>query len=376
MKVLIAPNYFKGSLSAVEAVDVISEALNSADDDLDIDKCPLADGGDGTIDAVYSSRGGNLINIEVNDSLCRKINAAWLKLEDEYSTAVIEAARANGLSLLKPQEYNPFIATTYGVGEFITDALNHNCKKIIIGVGGSATNDAGYGALKALGVRFLDKNGKEISNDIRSFENLFNIDISGLRPDLKDAELYVATDVINPLTGKKGASYTYAKQKGASEEDIIVLDKLLSNFADVCQRIMGIDNRFYEGAGAAGGLAYGLNDIAGAGIINGFDMIAELINLEQRVCEADLVITGEGRLDEQTLWGKAPFRLARLAKKYNKPCIAIVGSSEKLPELDKYFKDIYSLADDNISTQQSMANAATLLKNLVIKNNQKILQDH
>ena len=374
MKVLIAPNYFKGSLSAVKAADIIFNALKLVCPDITTIVCPLADGGDGTIEAVHMVQDGSLMHIKVHDPLYRIIESSWLMI-DKYPTAIIESARANGLSLLKENEYNPFITTTYGVGEFINDAVNKGCKKIIVGVGGSATNDAGYGALRALGAKFLDINNQEIDKDISSFKNLFKIDISGLNPALKNAQILVATDVKNQLTGKNGASFTYAEQKGAKQEDLETLDNVLSRFADICAQEFGLDKRYEEGSGAAGGLSYGLAEILGAKIINGFDTVADLIGLEQKVKESDIVITGEGRIDQQTLWGKAPFRVAELAKKYEKPCIAIAGSIEENIDLSSYFKSVYTLLDMNISKQEAINRADELLKDLIIKNHNKILQN-
>ncbi|HBH19192.1 MAG TPA: glycerate kinase, partial [Cyanobacteria bacterium UBA9579] len=371
MKVLIAPNYFKGSLSAIQAADIISDALKLVYPDIITIKAPLADGGDGTVEAVHLAQGGELLNTRIHDPLDRPIDSKWLKLPN--LTAIIEAAKANGLSLLKEDEYNPFIATTYGVGEFINDALSQSCNKIIVGVGGSATNDAGFGALKSLGVKFLDKNNQEISNNVLALKNLAKIDISGINPALKHAQLLIATDVTNPLTGKDGASYTYAAQKGAKEENLKVLDDVLYHFADICTQELGIDKRYERGTGAAGGLSYGLAQISGAKIVDGFDTVADLINLEEKIKLSDIVITGEGRIDKQTLWGKAPCRVAQMAKKYNKPCIAIAGSVEKDIILDSYFRSIYSLVNQNTPKQEAINHAEELLYTLIKNNYKKLL---
>ena len=371
MKVLIAPNYFKGSLSAIQVADIISDALKSVHPDIIAIKAPLADGGDGTIESIHLAQGGELINTRIHDPLERPIDSKWLKLVD--LTAIIESAKANGLSLLNEDEYNPFIATTYGVGEFINDALSQSCNKIIVGVGGSATNDAGFGALRSLGVKFLDKNNQEINNDLLSIKKLAKIDFSGINPALKNAQILVATDVANPLTGKDGASFTYAMQKGAKEEDLKVLDDILSHFADICAQELGSDKRYERGAGAAGGLAYGLTEILGAKITDGFDTVADLINLEEEIRQSDVVITGEGRIDKQTLWGKAPFRVAQMAKKYNKPCIAIAGSVEKDIILDSYFRSIYSLMNQNTPKQEAINHAEEILYTLIKNNYKKLL---
>lgn len=374
MKILIAPNYFKGSLSATNAANIIADAIKTINKDIVTVKCPLADGGDGTIHAIHSVKDGKIINTQVNDPLNRKIHSSWLLLENN-STAIIESAKANGLSLLNPSEYNPFITSTYGVGEFILDAVKYDCRRIIIGVGGSSTNDAGYGALKALGVRFLDKSNKEIEDNVLDFSNLAGIDTAGLHPKLKETEILIATDVRNPLTGENGASYTYAKQKGANEQDLEILDSLLTYFADVCSREFNKDLRDKPGAGAAGGLSYGLAEVLEAKIVDGFDTVASLINLEATVRDSDIIITGEGRLDSQTLWGKTPFRVAQLAKQYNKPCIAIAGLIEDNFNTD-YFDKIYVLKRDNMSIQESMANAGELLRDIIVTNISSILKNY
>ncbi|MDD3013949.1 MAG: glycerate kinase [Candidatus Gastranaerophilales bacterium] len=362
MKILVAQNYFKGSLSALNAADIISSALKSLNSDLFIIKCPLADGGDGTIESIYSATGGELINTTVNDPLFRKIDAIWLK---QGKTAIIEAAKANGLTLLKPFELNPFKATTFGVGELILDSVRKGCNKVIIGVGGSATNDAGFGALRALGVRFLKRDNTEINYDIRSFLEISRIDTANIDPVLKDTKLIVATDVKNPLTGINGASMTFARQKGAKTENLSELDNLLTHFADVSSEYLEKDNRNITGAGAAGGIAYGLSEYLGAKTESGFDLISRLCGLEDKIKEADLVITGEGRLDEQSLWGKAPIKVAELAKKFNKTCIAVVGSMDTDFNWKKYYKVVYSLSDENTTVEYSIKNAVTLLEKVV-----------
>jgi len=365
MKILVAPNYYKGSLSALNATDTISNALKSKYRDIAVIKCPLADGGDGTLEAVYAASGGEFITACVNDPLFRKIDSVWLR---QGNVAIIESARANGLSLLKPVEYNPYKATTFGVGELILNAVQNGCNKIIIGVGGSATNDAGYGALRALGVKFFRKDNNEIDFDIRSFSEISKIDTTNVNPVLKNIEIIAATDVKNPLCGQTGASMTFAGQKGAMPENLSELDLLLTHFANVSSKYLNIDNRNIPGAGASGGLAYGLSEYLGAKIENGFDLISKICRLEEKVKEADLIITGEGRLDEQSLWGKAPIKVAELAKKFNKHCIAIVGTLDDKFDWNKHFQSVYTLANQNTSVEYAIKNADELITKVVQDN--------
>ena len=365
MKILLATNYLKGSLSAIEAANIIEKAALRVDKEIKVEKIPIADGGDGTLDAIKLYTDFEEKTAFVSDPLGRRISAKWLIInENAERTAIIEAAQACGLSLLKPEEYNPLKTTTFGVGELINQAVENNCKKIIITVGGSSTNDGGAGILQALGIKLLDKNNNSISQGGEGLKNLESIDISGLNPKLKDVKILVACDVKNPLCGKNGASFVYAPQKGANTEQVEILDKNLSNFANITAKTTGHDYRNLEGTGAAGGISFALKSFLNAELIDGFSFIADISKLEDKIKGSDFVITTEGRLDSQTLAGKAPFQVAQLAKKYNILTIIIAGSIEKGLNLENTgITEVFSMTDEAISLEDSIKNAPHHLEN-------------
>lgn len=367
MKILLATNYLKGSLSAIETANIIEKAALKDDKEIKITKVPIADGGDGTLDAIKLYTNFEEKTAIVTDPLGRKVPAGWLIINyKNEKTAVIEATKACGLSLLKPEEYNPLKTTTFGVGELINQAVESHCKKIILTIGGSSTNDGGAGILQALGIKLLDKNNNTIQLGGEGLENLEKIDVSGLNPKLKDVKIFVACDVENPLCGKNGASYVYAPQKGATYEQTKILDENLSHFADVTRKITGKDFREFPGAGAAGGISFGLKSFLNTELIKGFDFIAEISKLEEKIKESDFVITTEGRFDSQSLSGKAPFKVAQLAKKNNIPVILIAGSVEKDINLSNTgILKAFSLKDETVSLEDSIKNAPTLLENLI-----------
>ena len=293
MRIVIAPQEFKGTLTAAEAAMAMAEGVRRAIPDAGVDTVPLSDGGPGLVDAVLSSRGGRLIRTRVRDPLGRPVEAAWALLDD--GTAVIEMAAAAGLSLLREDERDPRVATTYGVGEMIGAALDAGARRLIIGAGGSATNDGGAGMASALGVRFLDADGRELPPGGGPLAALDRIDITGMDPRVRQAEVVAATDVRNPLCGLEGASIVYGPQKGASPDVARELDAALSHYAQVVERDPGVSIRDIPGAGAAGGLSAGLIAFLGAEIRSGFDIVAETVRLRERLRGADLLLTGEGR---------------------------------------------------------------------------------
>ena len=365
MKILLATNYLKGSLSAVEAANIIEKAALSVDKEIQIEKIPIADGGDGTLDAIKLYTDFKEKTTIVSNPLNRKFSAKWLIINHNgEKTAIIEVAQACGLSLLKPEEYNPLKTTTFGVGELINQAVENNCKKIIITVGGSSTNDGGAGILQALGIKLLDKNKNLISKGGEGLKNLESIDISDLNPKLKDVKIIVACDVKNPLCGKNGASFIYAPQKGANPQQVKFLDKNLSTFADITAKTIGNDYRNFPGTGAAGGISFALKSFLNAELISGFSFIADISKLEDKIKDSDLVITTEGRLDSQTLEGKAPFQVAQLAKKNNVPTIIIAGSIENdiNPENSGITK-VFSMTTETVSVAEAVKNASILLEN-------------
>lgn len=325
MKIIIAPDSFKGSLSALEAGNAIKEGILRVIPEANIEVIPMADGGEGTVDALVAATGGRIIIEEVNDPLMRKIKAKYGILGDGI-TAVIEMAAASGLPLVKLEERNPMITTTYGTGELIKSALDKGCKKFIIGIGGSATVDGGAGVAQALGVKLLDKNGVDIGLGGGGLETLEKIDISGIDPRIKETETIVACDVDNPLVGPRGGPAVYGPQKGATPEMVKKLDKFLDKYADIIKRDLGLDIKDVPGAGAAGGLGAGLMAFMKAKLGSGIEIVIEASSFEEHLKEVDLVITGEGKIDQQTIYGKTPIGVAKTAKKYGLPVIAISGS--------------------------------------------------
>lgn len=328
MKILIAPDSFKESLEALEVCRAIQSGFSQVFPDADFRLLPMADGGEGTSAVLSYVLGGRWKNVVVNDPLMRPITAKYLLLENE--TAVIEIAQACGLHLLTNEERNPLITSSYGVGELIADALSEGVKRIIIGLGGSATNDAGLGMLTALGMIFYDDEGKPLAQGGSELANLKQIEGAKLHPKLQDTVFEVACDVTNPLCGSSGASAIFGPQKGASPEQVALLDKALSQFAMVSGQHGYQDYQNIAGAGAAGGLGFALMTFCGANLKSGFDTVAEAVSLGEHIASADLVITGEGKLDAQTLMGKVAGGISQLAKASHKPVIAICGSVDGL----------------------------------------------
>jgi glycerate kinase len=326
VRVLICPQEFKGSLTARQAAAAIAEGLRRAMPYAVVNLAPMADGGPGTIDAVLSSRPGKLDFATVQDPLGRPIDASWARLDD--GTAVIEMAAAAGLVLLQPEERDPRLATTFGVGQLIRAALDAACRRLIIGIGGSATNDGGAGMAQALGAHLLDSEGRELPSGGAALARLDRVDVSGLDPRLETREVVVAADAVNPLCGPAGASLVYGPQKGATLETALQLDAALRHYAEIVRRDLGIDVLDLPGAGAAGGLGAGLVAFLKARIESGAELVAEAIGLSARMDEADLVLTGEGCLDAQTSYGKSVAIVAQLAKERRRPAIAFTGKVE------------------------------------------------
>ena len=325
MKFVIAPDKYKGSLTAFEFCNAVEEGLNMALEKAEIKKMPLADGGDGTIDVVKHYLKGDIVKVKVNDPMFRTIEAQYL-FSKETKISYIEMAEASGLKLLKEGEKNCMLTTTLGTGELIADALQKGAKEIILGIGGSATNDAGIGMASALGFRFLDANNAVLEPKGENLIHIKTIDSSGVNPLLKNLVVKVACDVTNPLYGKNGAAYIYASQKGASNEDIEALDNGLRNYSKIVQRQFGIDTQQIEGAGAAGGMGAGSMVFLNAQLTSGIDLIKELADFDTNIKGADWVITGEGKLDDQTLSGKTISGVIKSAKNQNVSVAALCGS--------------------------------------------------
>ncbi|MCC3145622.1 glycerate kinase [Halanaerobium sp. Z-7514] len=365
MKVLVAPDSFKGSLTALEAAENIKKGIKNFDSEIEVDLLPLADGGEGTVQSLVDAAGGEIIKKEVKGPLGDKVTAFYGLLR-EQNTAVIEMAAASGLPLLSEEERNPLKTTTYGTGELIKAALDKGVEKIIIGIGGSATNDAGVGMAQALGAKITDKNGGPLAFGGESLAEIKNIDLSTLDPRLKKVEILAACDVDNPLYGKNGAAYVYAAQKGADQEMVEVLDQNLRIFNQVVKQELGVDSNKIAGAGAAGGLGAGLAVFLGAELKSGIEIILNSLDFESRLEGVDLLITGEGMLDGQSIYGKVPTGAAERAQAKEIAVIALAGSLGEGVEkvLDHGIDAYFSIIDRPADLETIMAASPKLLSNL------------
>lgn len=326
MKILICPQSFKGSLDALGVAHAIQDGLRIVwGDEHDYVVSPVADGGEGTVEALITATNGRYIETTVEDPLGRHVQAVWGMLPDD-TTAVIEMAAASGLPRLERSERNPMVTSTFGTGQLIRAALDAGATRLIIGLGGSATNDAGAGMAHALGARFLDRSGRYLPRGGKALLRLERIDVTHLDPRLRDVEIVLASDVTNTLCGPEGASAVYGPQKGASAQAIDLLDRALAHFAAVAKRDLGADVRDIPGAGAAGGLGAGLIAFAGARIERGVELIFDAMHFDERLAGTDIVFTGEGRVDAQDVFGKAPIVVAQRAAARNIPVVLIAGS--------------------------------------------------
>ncbi|MFE4523367.1 glycerate kinase [Cytobacillus firmus] len=325
MKIVIAPDSFKESLSALEAANAIERGFKAIFPNAQYKKMPMADGGEGTVQSLADATGGTIIERSVTGPLGEPVKA-FFGLMGDGKTAVIEMAAASGLHLVPKEIRNPLLTSTRGTGELIAAAMDTGVKHIIIGIGGSATNDAGAGMIQALGGKLLDKTGSEIGPGGGSLADLSAIDMSNLDSRIRDVHFEVACDVDNPLTGPRGASDVFGPQKGATPEMAELLDRNLGHFADVAEHALGKPFRDIEGAGAAGGIGGSLLAFLNADLKRGIEIVLEAVNFEEEVKGADLVITGEGRIDSQTIHGKTPIGVAKAAKKHGIPVIGLAGS--------------------------------------------------
>jgi glycerate kinase len=325
MKIVIAPDSYKGSIYASDAARAMADGVRRVLPDAEVVLVPVADGGDGTLETLVETSGGRIITSDVTGPLGETVSAQWGAMGDGV-TAVAEMARTSGLALVSLEDRDPLNATTYGLGEVILEALEAGYRRFILGIGGSATNDAGAGMAQALGVRLLDADGVVLPPGGAALARLARIDVSGLDPRAVDAEFDVACDVNNPLTGPEGASAVYGPQKGATPEMIEQLDAALSNFAGVVKRDLGADVNDVPGSGAAGGLGGGIMAFLGGRLRPGVDIVLDTVDLASRLEGADLIITGEGCMDFQTVYNKAPIGVARLAGERDIPVIGVSGS--------------------------------------------------
>ena len=325
MRVVVAIDSFKGSMSSLEAGEAISNGIRKAHKDAEVEIRPLADGGEGTVEALSIGMGGKLIKVDVTGPVGRKVNAVY-GIVDSSKTAIIEMSQAAGITLVSGDEKNPLYTTTFGVGELIKDAINKGCRHFVVGIGGSATNDCGIGMLQALGYEFLDKEGKQVGFGAIGVRDIVSIRDENVIKELSECYFRVACDVNNPLCGDLGCSAIYGPQKGATKEMVADMDGWLKNYSKIVKEKYPDADCEYPGTGAAGGLGYAFFNFTNSKLESGIKIVLDETKLEEYVKDADIVVTGEGRLDHQTVMGKAPVGVANIAKKYNKKVIAFSGS--------------------------------------------------
>ena len=356
---LCAPDSYKESLTAMEAARAMAQGIENADHDAEVRCLPMADGGEGTARALVDATGGSMHAVPVHDPLGRPVEGHFGLLADG-TTAVVETAEASGLALLEAKERNPLIASSYGTGELMLAAVRSGAKRIIVGLGGSATNDAGAGLLQALGVRLLDKNGNDLAHGGAALANLTTIDISTMDPALKNVAITAACDVTNPLTGPTGASAVFGPQKGASKDDVATLDAALAHFAQVIDSQLGVAVNDVPGAGAAGGIGAALKGFLNAEFRPGIAIVIEQSGLDAAAQWADVVFTGEGSIDFQTKFGKTPAGVAETAKRHGKPVIAVAGHiGTGIDELHEVGIDaVFGIAPGAASLSELLADAA------------------
>ena len=363
-RVIVAPNAFKGSLSASKAAQAIARGFAAASPYWNIVEIPLADGGDGTCECIVQATAGQLMSREVTGPLGEAAGGFW-GITGDGSTAVVEIASASGLALLRSEQLNPLKATSYGSGELIREALDAGCRTIFVGIGGSATNDAGAGLLQALGVKLLDGSGREIARGALPLLDLDRIDLTAVPARLKEIDLIVGCDVDNPLYGPRGAAYVYAPQKGASPDQLPLLDRCLRRFAAVVQRDLGLDLAGLPGGGAAGGIGAGLA-VLGGRLAPGIEKIMEIAGLPRLLEQGDvhLVVSGEGEINRQSLHGKVPVGVARLARRFNIPVLILAGSVKLDPEeaAAAGISAMLSITGGPVSLAEAMERTAELLE--------------
>ena len=343
MKVVIASDSFKGSATSLEVAAAIERGIKKADSSVEFSKFPVSDGGEGLLEVIESLNGYYRIKKIVKDPLFNDIEASYVRNEN---TAFIEMASASGLPLVPNELRNPLNTTTYGTGELIKDALDNGVKNLVIGIGGSATNDGGLGMLTALGAKFYDKENNEVKPVGKSLAEIEKVDFSNFHPSIKDSKVSVACDVDNPLCGENGASYIYGPQKGATPEIVKFLDESLDKFSKVTKKE---EEALAAGSGAAGGLGFALKSFLNAELESGIELVLTAIGFEEEVSKADLVITGEGKIDGQSKRGKVPVGVAKLAKKFNVPVIVLAG------DIGKGTECLYDLGIDGIVSTTSRA---------------------
>ncbi len=363
MRIVVAPDSYKGSVSAMGVADAIERGIHKVFADAAVQKIPIADGGEGTVESMVGATGGTLRNSEVTGPLGERVCAKWGILGDG-KTAVIEMAAASGLPLVAKDRLNVRSATSRGTGELILAALDAGLRKIIIGIGGSATNDGGAGMARALGIRFLSSAGHDLPEGGAALAQLARIDLAGLDPRIVQAEVIVACDVDNPLCGLRGASAVFGPQKGASPEIVAELDAALAHFAHVARKVTGRDVADFPGAGAAGGLGAGLMFFTPAKLRPGVEIVLEAVGFAEAVSTADFVVTGEGRTDFQTAYGKAPVGVAKVARSHGVPVFCLSGGLGQGANdvLEQGIDAVMSICDRPLSLEECMRNGTELIE--------------
>lgn len=368
-KVLIAPDSFKGSLTAEEAADSIEIGLSKRNQNIDIIKFPIADGGEGTVDALLRIFGGEKVHIKSLDPLFRNIDT-YFGFNSKTETAFIELANSTGMNLLKENELNPLKTSTHGTGLVIREALNFNPKEIIFGIGGSSTNDAGIGIANALGIEFYDTNNTQIHKPTGEHLNIIKkISTTNIDKRIKNITIKVLTDVKNPLLGKRGSAKVFASQKGASPKEIEQLENGMKNFVNIINAVYQTDAESDKGSGAAGGVGYGMKIFFNAELINGIDYLNNHSNLIDLIRWSDIIITGEGKIDDQSNMGKVVGKMIELSEKYDKKLIGIAGEIQINSSLEKYFSQLISIKKIEKSREVSINKASELLQEVASKIN-------
>lgn len=362
MKVIISPDSFKGTLTALEAAQAIEKGIKQVNEDVETILMPVADGGEGTVDALVLATNGHYVKTTVLDPLGREIEASFGVLGNR-STCVIEMASASGIMLLHNNERNPRVASSFGTGQLIKYALDQGYRDFIICIGGSATNDAGVGMLRALGLRLLDRDGRDVQKSIDGLFDIRTLDFTNWDARLADSKVAIACDVDNPLVGEKGASAIFGPQKGVQEGAVMYFDQALTYFADVVEKEKGIRLHDYKGAGAAGGMGGALIAFLNGAFQQGIQLVLDVMKYGEKIQGADFVVTGEGKSDCQTLHGKAPYGVLECAKESGIQTVLLSGCIEESDkeQLAEHFQYIFSVAGDLISTEKAMAEAASSL---------------
>ena len=366
MKYLVAMDSFKGNFTSYQAGSVVREGILEAAPDAEVKIVPIADGGEGTVEAIVTGLGGEYVEVPASDALGRPVTA---RFGVAGRVAVIEMAAASGLPLIPHALRDAKAATTYGTGELIRAALDRGCRDFIIGLGGSATTDGGHGMARALGVRFLDADGKELSNGGGALGALASIDLSGLDPRLQDCTFRIACDVDNPLCGEHGSAAIFGPQKGAAPEDVAILDQNLAHYAKILAETIGQDFANVPGAGAAGGLSMGLMAFCGGKLEQGIDLVLDSIHFDTLAQEADILISGEGATDYQTAYGKAPVGVCRRGAKYGKPGFIISGTLGR--DYDAVYQSgvtsVVSTIVSAMTNDEAIAQSETLLRKAAVR---------